>query len=74
MITLTKLNGVSITINAIYIERIESLPDTTITLTAQKKIFVREAEEEVKEMVKEFYKQIGLYQLQKEVGEQRNEP
>ncbi|MGN8644992.1 flagellar FlbD family protein [Gracilibacillus sp. HCP3S3_G5_1] len=74
MITLTKLNGDSITINAIYIERIESLPDTTITLTAQKKIFVREAEEEVKEMVKEFYKQIGLYQLQKEVGEQRNEP
>ncbi|QGH34543.1 hypothetical protein GI584_11095 [Gracilibacillus salitolerans] len=73
MITLTKLKGDTITINAIYIERIESFPDTTITLTNQKKMFVKESEEEVKEMVREFYKQIGLYQLQREVGEKGNE-
>ncbi|MGP4040292.1 flagellar FlbD family protein [Gracilibacillus sp. D59] len=73
MITLTKLKGDTITINAIYIERIESFPDTTITLTNQKKLFVKETEDDVKEMVTKFYKQIGLYQLQREVGEQGNE-
>ncbi|WP_208592503.1 flagellar FlbD family protein [Gracilibacillus suaedae] len=73
MITLTKLKGDTITINAIYIERIESFPDTTITMTNQKKIFVKESEEAVKEMVREFYKEIGLFQLQREVGEQGNE-
>ncbi|SFM32143.1 flagellar protein FlbD [Gracilibacillus orientalis] len=73
MITLTKLKGDTITINAIYIERIESFPDTTITLINKKKMFVKESEEEVKEMVREFYKQIGLYQLQREVGEQGDE-
>ncbi|WP_163579866.1 flagellar FlbD family protein [Gracilibacillus saliphilus] len=73
MITLTKLKGDTITINAIYIERIESFPDTTITLTNQKKMFVKESEEVVKEMVREFYKEIGLFQLQREVGEQGNE-
>lgn len=70
MITLTKLNNDIVTINAIYIERIESFPDTTITLVNQKKIFVKEKEEQVKEMVTNFYKEIGLYQLQKELGEQ----
>ncbi|MFD2657196.1 flagellar FlbD family protein [Gracilibacillus thailandensis] len=73
MITLTKLKGDTITINAIYIERIESFPDTTITLTNQRKIFVKESEVTVKEMVREFYKEIGLFQLQREVGEQGNE-
>ncbi|MDX8046944.1 flagellar FlbD family protein [Gracilibacillus sp. S3-1-1] len=73
MITLTKLNGVSLTINAMYIERIESLPDTTITLTNNKKLIVKESEELVKQYVQEFYKEIGLYQLQREVGEQENE-
>jgi len=71
MITLTKLNNDTITINAIYIERIESFPDTTITLINQKKLFVKESEEKVQEMVTVFYKTIGLYQLQKKVGEKR---
>ncbi len=73
MITLTKFNDESITLNAIYIERIESFPDTTITLVNQKKLFVKESEKEVKEMIIHFYKQIGLYQLQQEVGENNNE-
>jgi flagellar protein FlbD len=73
MITLTKLKGDTITINAIYIERIESFPDTTITLTNQRKIIVKESEVTVREMVREFYKEIGLFQLQREVGEQGNE-
>lgn len=70
MITLTKLNNETVTVNVIYIERIESFPDTTITLINQKKLFVKEKEEQVKEMVTNFYKQIGLIQLQKEAGEQ----
>ncbi len=48
MITLTKLNNDRLTLNALYIERIESFPDTTITLVNQKKVFVKESEEEVK--------------------------
>ncbi|GAE91623.1 flagellar protein FlbD [Gracilibacillus boraciitolerans JCM 21714] len=70
MITLTKINNDRITVNAIYIERIESFPDTTITLTNQKKLFVKDTEEEVKEMVIQFYKEIGLHQVQREVGDQ----
>ncbi|UOQ47870.1 flagellar FlbD family protein [Gracilibacillus caseinilyticus] len=73
MITLTKLNGDRLTINAVFVERVESLPDTTITLINQKKLFVKEQEVVVKQKITEFYKHIGLYQLQREVGEQQNE-
>ncbi|UOQ85582.1 flagellar FlbD family protein [Gracilibacillus salinarum] len=73
MITLTKLNGDQITVNAVFVERVESFPDTTITLINQKKLFVKEQEIVVKQKITEFYKQIGLYQLQREVGEQQNE-
>ncbi|WP_066193865.1 MULTISPECIES: flagellar FlbD family protein [Gracilibacillus] len=73
MITLTKLNNQRLTINAMYIERVESLPDTTITLVNNKKVFVKESEQEVKQQVTDFYKEIGLYHLPQRAGEPKHE-
>ncbi|MFC0524145.1 flagellar FlbD family protein [Pontibacillus salicampi] len=60
MITVTRLNGDSFTLNALFIEQIQMFPDTTITLTNGKKLIVQESNEQVKEKVIQFYKQIGL--------------
>ncbi|MCD5322690.1 MULTISPECIES: flagellar FlbD family protein [Pontibacillus] len=60
MISLTRLNGESFTLNAIYIEQIQAHPDTTITLSSGRKLLVREKEEEVITLTKQFYRQIGL--------------
>jgi flagellar protein FlbD len=47
-------------LNAIYIETIESFPDTTITLTNGRKYVIKETEEQAVRMVKEFYRSITL--------------
>jgi flagellar protein FlbD len=60
MISLTKLNGNKFTLNAIYIEEIQSFPDTTITLTNGHKFFVKEPETEVVKLVTAFYQSINL--------------
>lgn len=60
MIELTRLNGKSFSINALYIETVEAFPDTTITLTTGRKFIVLESEEEVREKVKEFYRKIQI--------------
>jgi flagellar protein FlbD len=63
MITLTQLNGSVFTLNAIYIEQVQSFPDTTITLTTGKKFVVKESEDEVNEKVSAFYRHINLLPL-----------
>jgi len=68
MIELKRLNGEEFTLNAFLVEQIQSLPDTTITLTNGKKIVVQTSEEEVVHKIKAFYKQIGLFGMTK-VGE-----
>ncbi|WP_453996939.1 flagellar FlbD family protein [Bacillus nitroreducens] len=60
MITLTKLNNKKFTLNALYIEQVESFPDTTITLTNGKKLVVKETEGDVQEKVQEFYQKINV--------------
>ncbi|WP_077211528.1 flagellar FlbD family protein [Bacillus dakarensis] len=60
MINVTRLNGKSFIINAIYIETVEAFPDTTITLSNGKKYVVKETEEEVVELVKTFYQSVTL--------------
>jgi flagellar protein FlbD len=60
MIQLTRLNGEQFTVNALYIEKIQSFPDTTLSLTNGKNLFVRESEEEVVQKTVEFYQKIGL--------------
>ncbi|MGM8214475.1 flagellar FlbD family protein [Bacillaceae bacterium W0354] len=67
MINVTRLNNQQFVINAIFIEKIEALPDTTITLANGKKYFVKESVEEVIKEVNDYYKQIGLIDLSKKV-------
>ncbi|HWK22268.1 MAG TPA: flagellar FlbD family protein [Ureibacillus sp.] len=60
MIELTRLNGKSFSLNALYIELVESFPDTTITLTNGRKFIVMETEEQVRKKVAQFYRSIHL--------------
>lgn len=60
MIQLTRFNQSSITLNAIYIERVESTPDTVVTLLSGKKVHVLETVEEVTSKVTIFYQKINL--------------
>lgn len=69
MIQLTNFNGETFTLNAMYIERIQSFPDTTITLFNGKKLVVKETELEVKESVSNYFQQIGLVGFQLKVGD-----
>jgi flagellar protein FlbD len=61
MIDLTRLNGKMFTLNACYIEQVESLPDTTVTLISGKKIVVKESEEEILRRSIDFYQSVGLF-------------
>ncbi|MFT4413569.1 flagellar FlbD family protein [Fredinandcohnia humi] len=65
MITLTKLNDKQFSLNALFIEQVESFPDTTITLTNGKKFVVKETETEVQLKVIEFYQKINVLGLRK---------
>ena len=51
MIELTRLNDTKFTLNADLIELVEEVPDTVITLTTGKKIFVKESRQNVKNLV-----------------------
>lgn len=68
MISLTQLNGKTFTLNAIYIEQVQSFPDTTITLTTGKKFVVKESEEIVVQKVASFYRGITLLPLNGNIG------
>ena len=54
MITLHKLNGALVTINAELIETIESAPDTVISLTTGNRYIVKEAVADVVEKIVEY--------------------
>lgn len=69
MINLKRLNDEPFTLNAVLIEQIQSLPDTTITLINGKKIVVQDKETEVIRMITEYYQLIGLQQIQQKAGE-----
>ncbi len=47
MIRITRLNGSSLVINALLIERIETTPDTVIRLTTGNQYVVRESSDEI---------------------------
>lgn len=51
MIELTRLNDTKFTLNADLIETVEEVPDTVITLTTGKKIFVKESRHNVRNLV-----------------------
>jgi len=58
MIEITKLNDVKISINAELIELVEEVPDTVITLTTGKKIFVKESRQKIENLVKSYKRDI----------------
>ncbi|ARF18457.1 hypothetical protein CSV61_03065 [Sporosarcina sp. P3] len=60
MIKVTRLNRTTFTLNALYIERVESFPDTTITLTTGSKYVVLDSAEEVNSRIIEFYRAVQL--------------
>ncbi|RNA69587.1 flagellar FlbD family protein [Alteribacter keqinensis] len=60
MVELTRLNNQVFTLNALYVEQVQSFPDTTITLVNGKTIVVKETEATVKEKITDFYRQVGL--------------
>ncbi|RLQ95738.1 flagellar FlbD family protein [Falsibacillus albus] len=60
MIKVSRLNGKSFMLNALYIETVEAFPDTTITLTNGKKFVVKESVEQVREFILQFYQSINL--------------
>jgi flagellar protein FlbD len=70
MIKLTRLNGQSFVLNAIFIEQVQSFPDTTITLSNGKKIVVLDSEEDVMLKTVEFYQEVGIVRLMKKEAEE----
>ncbi|GAB6258763.1 hypothetical protein PSKAS_42860 [Peribacillus sp. N1] len=52
-----------------YIDTVESLPDTTITFTNGKKIVVLEKEEELVEGIIQFYRTVNILGFRKDVEE-----
>jgi len=73
MIQLTKLNGQTFLLNALLIEKIESLPDTTITLIDGKKYIVKDQENIVKQKIIHFYKEIGIIGMLNELEVKEDE-
>lgn len=69
MIELTRLNDEKLVLNAVMIEQIQALPDTTITLLNGKKLVVKEGHTQVLQSIIEFYQTIGLQNVLKKAGE-----
>ncbi|MEI2663884.1 flagellar FlbD family protein [Rossellomorea sp. LJF3] len=68
MITLTRLNGKSFTLNALYIETVEAFPDTTILLTNGRRYVVKESVDEVNTRSLAFFQKVNLLHLPQEGG------
>lgn len=60
MIQVTRLNGAAFHLNALYIEKVESFPDTTITLTTGTKYVVLDPIDIVNERIMNFYQSVQL--------------
>ena len=60
MITVTRINGSKVTINAMLIELVEEAADTVITLTTGNKIVVKERADEIVVLNQQFLQAIGL--------------
>ncbi|MGG6313542.1 flagellar FlbD family protein [Paenibacillus macerans] len=61
MISVTRLNGSQMWLNAIMIETVEETPDTYVTLITGKRIIVLEKAAEVIAMIKEYYREVGIH-------------
>lgn len=59
MITVTRLNGTKVALNALLIEAVEATPDTVITLTTGNKYVVRESVPELIRLIKGYMHEVG---------------
>lgn len=73
LIKVSRLNGKGFILNALYIETVESFPDTTITLTTGKKYVVKESEDTVLHLIKDFYQSVNLLGQQLLEGNENEE-
>ena len=73
MIQLTRLNGAAFHLNALYIEKVESFPDTTITLTTGTKYVVLDPIDTVNERIVNFYQSVQLLSNPHLRGEENEE-
>ena len=55
---LTRLNDTKFTLNADLIETVEEVPDTVLTLTTGKKLFVKENRYEIKDLVVRYKQEV----------------
>ncbi|MDP5273447.1 flagellar FlbD family protein [Chengkuizengella axinellae] len=60
MITVTRINGSKVSVNALLIETIEEIPETIITLTNGKKILVLEKVKDVIVLIKNYLHEINM--------------
>lgn len=60
MITLTKIDGTKVMVNAEEIETVETSHDTIITLKSNRKIVVRETDEQIRKLTIDY--KIEIYQ------------
>ena len=58
MIELTRLNDTKFILNADLIEMVEEVPDTVITLTNGKKLFVKENKYEIRDLVVRYKQEV----------------
>ena len=58
MIALTRLNSLSIMVNADLIETLEATPDTVVTLTSGNKFVVRDSPQEIQAKIIEYKRRI----------------
>ena len=58
MIELTRLNDTKFMLNAELIETVEEVPDTVLTLTTGKKIFVKENKYEIRDLVVRYKQEV----------------
>ena len=63
MITLTRLNGKMVVVNAELIKLIESTPDTLVTLTSGDHLMVSQTVEEVVDRAVEYARRIRSFQV-----------
>ncbi len=61
MISVTRLNGSQLWLNALLVETVEETPDTYVTLITGKRIIVLEKAAEVITMIKEYNSEIGIH-------------
>ncbi len=60
MISVTRLNGSKITINALLIETVDEAADTIVTLTTGNRIVVKEKASELAHLCQQYFRGIGL--------------